>query len=296
MIAVDWGTSSLRAYRVDAAGIVHERREAPLGILQVHGGQFAQALESQVADWIEAGEAPILMSGMIGSRQGWHEMPYVPCPADAAQIASHMGRVKWGTGREAWLVPGLVTRDATGVHDVMRGEETQLVGALGHLGPGKHTVCLPGTHSKWACVEDQRIVGFTTHMTGELFAVLRDHSILGRTMENAGDDPAAFDAGVMRSGEPGGLLHHLFGARTLHLADRLPARATRSYLSGLLIGHEVAAALAAGAPAEVHLAGAAELAALYRTALEAAGVAVRPHDPDLAAAGLARIAGALGWR
>jgi 2-dehydro-3-deoxygalactonokinase len=294
MIAVDWGTSSFRAYRVDAAGIVHEKREAPLGILQVHGGQFAQALESQVADWIGAGEGPVVMSGMIGSRQGWHEMPYVPCPADADDIAAHMGRVQWDKGREAWLVPGLVTRDAAGVHDVMRGEETQLVGALEQLGPGRHTVCLPGTHSKWVRVEDGRIEGFTTHMTGELFAVLRDHSILGRTMENAGDDPASFDAGVMRSGEPGGLLHHLFGVRAECLAGRLSAEQAHEYLSGLLIGHEVRAA--APGSGTVCLLCSEALAPRYERALASRGLVAHVLDPDSVVRGLHRLSQCIGAR
>lgn len=293
MIAVDWGTSSFRAYRIDAAGIVVDKREAPLGILAIKEQRFAEALESQVGDWIEAGVHPIMMSGMIGSRQGWREQAYVRCPAGPEELAAKLGSVTWGMqGRKAWIVPGLITRDAQGVHDVIRGEETQIFGVLGDLGPGSHTLCLPGTHSKWVRVEDGRIASFTTHMTGELFAVLRDHSILGRTMENAGDIPTAFDAGLARSRQPGGLLHHLFGVRADSLAGTLTAEAAHEFLSGLLIGHEIAAVAPTGGT--VHILGSQSLAARYERALSAAGCRAHTLDPDAAVRGLIRLADALG--
>src|SRR5215469_12506050 len=133
MIAVDWGTSSFRAYRLDKAGGVREMRTAPAGILTVAAGGFPAALEAQLADWLD--DVPIVMSGMIGSRQGWREVPYVECPADAAAIARGIVPVDWGTGRLAWIIPGLTCRDAASVPDVMRGEETQILGALAAL-PG----------------------------------------------------------------------------------------------------------------------------------------------------------------
>lgn len=293
MIAVDWGTTSFRAYRIDAAGIVVDKREAPLGILAIKEQRFAEALESQVDDWITQGVHPIVMSGMIGSRQGWREQAYVRCPAGPDELAARLGSVTWGMhGRNAWIVPGLITRDAQGVHDVLRGEETQIVGVLDDLGPGTHTLCLPGTHSKWVRVDDGRIVSFTTHMTGELFAVLRDHSILGRTMENAGDIPAAFDAGLARSRQAGGLLHHLFGVRADSLAGTLTAEAAHEFLSGLLIGHEIASV--APTDGTVHILGSQALAARYERALSAAGCRAHVLDPDAAVRGLFRLATALG--
>ncbi len=145
MIAVDWGTSSFRAYRLGPDGGVLERRSAPLGIMQVEGGRFAEALESQVGDWLAAGNAPVVMSGMIGSRQGWIEVPYASCPADAAQIAAGLREVRWDE-RRAWIAPGLSSRDAAGVPDVMRGEETQLLGVLDQL-PGER-LDLPARHAQ----------------------------------------------------------------------------------------------------------------------------------------------------
>ncbi len=292
MIGLDWGTTSLRAYRIAPDGAVRDRLDRPGGIMTVPAGGFPVALREAVGAWLAAGETRVLLCGMVGSRQGWVEAPYLPCPAGAAEIAAATIAIPF-EGAELRLVPGLTTADAEGIPDVMRGEETKLV-ALAAAHPDA-LVCLPGTHSKWARLRGGRIAGFTTHMTGEAFAALAQHTILARTSEEAPDDAEAFAAGVGRARQPGGLLHHLFGARSLHLMGRLPARATRSYLSGLLIGHEVAAALAGAGAREVHLAGAAGLASLYRAALEAQGVAVTQHDPDLAAAGLVRIGGALGW-
>ena len=181
MIAVDWGTSGFRAYRLDEAGGIRETRTAPAGILTVAAGGFPAALEARLGDWLD--DTPIVMSGMIGSRQGWREAPYVECPADAAAIARGLLPVEWAAGRRGWIVPGLSCRDAAGIPDVMRGEETQILGALAALPPADAVICLPGTHSKWARVSDGRILSFATAMTGEVFAVLRRHSILGRSVE-----------------------------------------------------------------------------------------------------------------
>jgi 2-dehydro-3-deoxygalactonokinase len=245
MIAIDWGTSSFRAYRLDAQGNIVDARSAALGILSVPPGRFAEVLDEQIGDWKER---PIVMSGMVGSRQGWVEAPYVPCPAGFDEIAAAMREVQHGI----WIVPGVSCREA--VPDVMRGEEVQVLGA-GRDG----LICLPGTHSKWVEVRDGRVLRFSTAMTGELYAVLKEHSILGRMMEAGPADPAAFAEGVARSGEPGGLLHHLFGVRTRGLMGELTAAAAASYLSGILIGHELRSVDAEA----FYVLGAPELARLY---------------------------------
>ncbi|WP_203076066.1 2-dehydro-3-deoxygalactonokinase [Falsiroseomonas ponticola] len=292
MIGVDWGTSSLRAYRIGPGGAVTDRLDRPGGIMTVAGGRFAEALLDAIGPWIAAGETRVLLCGMIGSRQGWVEAPYLPCPAGPAEIAGATIPVPFPDA-ETRLVPGLTSADESGVPDVMRGEETKLVALARLLGDAPALACLPGTHSKWARLEGGRVTGFSTQMTGEAFAALSQHTILARTAEDGPDQPAAFARGLARARQPGGLLHHLFGTRTLHLMDRLPASETRSYLSGLLIGHEVASA-AQGAT-HVQLVGAAGLAALYATALRDAGIAVTTHDPDLVASGLHHIGGSLGW-
>lgn len=291
MIAVDWGTSSLRAYRIDAAGRVLDKRSAPLGIMQVSGGAFAAALQSQIADWLRDDSGPVVMSGMIGSRQGWKEAPYVATPAALEDIARAMAKVEWD-GRVAWIAPGVSTRSDSGVADVMRGEETQLLGAMDELPRADAWVCLPGTHSKWVRVADRRIVQFSTHMTGEVFAVLRQHSILGRLMQSPDEagatDEDAFALGLRRAGEPGGLLHHLFGVRAQGLFGELSQAAAPSYLSGLLIGHELAAI-----PThvrDVYVLGNHALNALYGLALARSGRRVITLDPDAALRGLMRLA------
>jgi 2-dehydro-3-deoxygalactonokinase len=294
MIGVDWGTTSLRAYRLDGAGAVLDRRESAQGILSVPEGGFPAVLDAAVRPWLDAGEETVLLCGMVGSRQGWREAPYLPCPAGAAEIAAATVPLPFSGARRCFLVPGLSARGPEGVPDVMRGEETKLIGLLAELGERTAaTLCLPGTHSKWARLEGGRIAGFATRMTGETRAVLLGHSILGRLSAPAreGRSDEAFRRGVRRSRDRGGLLHHLFGARALGLMGELAAEETDDYLSGLLIGHEVRAAVEDGGAGggTVHLAGSATLCRLYALAFDEYGVAHRLHDPDIAARGLHRI-------
>lgn len=290
MLAIDWGTTGFRAYRLDGNGRVLEARSAPAGILSVKDGAFAATLEAQAGDWLDAGEAPVVMSGMIGSRQGWVEVPYAPCPAGFGELAAGTRKVAWGE-RQAWIAPGVSCRSASGVPDVMRGEEMQILGALESMGAGTHTVCLPGTHSKWVDVADGRILGLATHMTGEAFAILKAHSLLGRMMKDGAEDAAAFEDGVRRSGQPGGLLNHLFGVRARGLFGELPDAASASYLSGILVGHEIRAAHRGNGT--VHLLGTAPLCALYQRALGVLGVPTRLLDPDAVVHSLRRLAAML---
>lgn len=276
MIAIDWGTSRFRAYRLDAQGSILESRASNQGVLNVAPGQFPHILEHQISGWEET---PIVMSGMVGSRQGWREAPYAACPAGFDEIAAKLLEVRWDS-RRAWIVPGLSCNDTAGVPDVMRGEETQILGC-GVDG----TICLPGTHSKWVQVHKGRIERFSTSMTGEVYAVLKQHSILGRMMEEGKPDAGAFAEGVGRSGEAGGLLHHLFGVRTRGLMGELAAAASASYLSGILIGHELRSQDAK----HFHLLGAPALAALYQQAAAVLGIETRTLDPDSAVRSLHRL-------
>ncbi len=295
MIGIDWGTTSFRAFRLTAEGRIRDRKGSPRGIMAVPDGRFADTLREEIGPWLAAGERHVLLSGMIGSRQGWVEAPYLPCPAGPAEIATALVEVAFDWA-QVKLVPGLSARDEAGVPEFARGEEAQVIGALAGMG-GAGWACLPGTHSKWARVETGRITGFTTHLTGEAFAALRGHTILARMMrDGSATDAASFEAGVTRSGEPGGLLHHLFGVRALALAGHLSDSDGASYLSGLLIGHEVRAALA-GVPTAtlVHVIGAAELTALYGRAIEACGGMAERLDGEAAARGLALIGGHAQW-
>ena len=196
-ICVDWGTTSFRAYLANTDGTIADRVESGPGILAIAEGGHEAALAAAVGGWRDrAGSIPILMSGMIGSRQGWIEAPYARCPAGIAEIAAAMVTVETARLGPVGLVPGVCGFAADGAPDVMRGEETQILGALAGLGRAEASFVLPGTHSKWARVEAGRIVGFATYMTGEAFAALKGHTILGRLMEGAEPDAAGFADGV----------------------------------------------------------------------------------------------------
>jgi 2-dehydro-3-deoxygalactonokinase len=295
LIGLDWGTSNCRAFRIASDGAVLETRASATGILAVERGDFSSAFTALVGDWLRAHPAPVLMSGMIGSRQGWVETPYVDLPADAAQLAARLAPVPVDS-RDVRIVPGLVGAALAGGHDVMRGEETQIVGALDALTRGTGVLCMPGTHSKWAGVESGRITRFATFMTGEVYGVLRQHSILGRLMEGDAHDEAAFAAGLERGRCDGGVLHQLFAVRTDGLFGAMPAAALPSFLSGLLIGHEVRAARDAFAAADIVLIGAPALTARYGAALAAERIGNAAVAGYAAAAkGLWRIAQNAGY-
>ena len=296
LIGIDWGTTSFRAYRIDAEGRVIEAREAPAGILAVRDGDFEAVLAREIGAWLAAEPGvPVIASGMITSRQGWLEVPYCLCPAGSMQIAAAL--MRHPARPDLRFVPGLSLIGADGVPDVIRGEETQIVGEIGDA-PGRHLLVLPGTHSKWALAEDGVVTWFATFMTGEVFAVLREHSILGRLMQGEACDHAAFERGLAyaRSGK-GGLLKRLFSARTLGLFDVLPESALASYLSGLLIGSELEEALGCvqiAPAAEIRVIGASQLAWRYRGALAARDLRVRQAPDDASARGQFLIARAAG--
>ncbi len=293
MIGVDWGTTSFRAFRIARDGSIRDRRAGLRGIVNIPDGRFADTLRDEIGPWLASGESHVLLSGMIGSRQGWKEAPYLPCPADVPAVAAALVNIEFDWA-QVKLVPGLSATDEAGIAEVMRGEEAQVFGVVDAMGPSG-IACLPGTHSKWVQVEDSRITGFTTHMTGETFGALRGHTILGRMMREGPADGAPFDAGVQRSGDPGGLLHHIFGVRAEALAGRLPDAEAPAYLSGILVGHEVRAALAGRQGVVVHVIGAPELTLLYARAISACGGFAERHDGEAAARGLARIAEAASW-
>jgi 2-dehydro-3-deoxygalactonokinase len=278
MIAIDWGTSSLRGARLDAQGRVLDERQAERGILNVPAGGFQAVFESLFGDWWTPGTL-CLMAGMVGSRQGWQEAPYCACPAGLEDLASAL---HWLVPGRLAIVPGLCQPSAPGTEawaapaDVMRGEEVQIFGALDALQSQDATLVLPGTHSKWVQVRGGRITSFRTHMSGECYQWLRHQSLLSRTLPDtdAGTlDTEAFTHGVQRALQGHGLLHNAFGTRTLALFDQVPATRLPDYLSGLVIGEEIqheASAHAETAP--VVLMGAPTLLERYRLALSLAHI------------------------
>ncbi|MBS0537555.1 MAG: 2-dehydro-3-deoxygalactonokinase [Proteobacteria bacterium] len=287
LVAVDWGTSSLRGALLDEAGKVLAEKSAPLGILNVPKGDFAGTFAAQFADWMVPGRL-CLISGMAGSRQGWQEAPYASCPAGLDELAK---RLHWIEPHRIALVPGLSV-EQDGVPDVMRGEEVQIFGALALAGLKDALFVLPGTHSKWATVSAGKVTGFRTFMTGEVYGLLTRHSILARTTEaDAPLDEIKFLEGVKRAGEGGGLLHAAFGARALALFERLSPPQSASYLSGLLIGEELRAQTLGR---EVMLIGAPALTQRYALALKQAGVATKSFGAEATWAGLRAVRAAVG--
>lgn len=296
MIGIDWGTSSFRAYLLAPDGRVLDRKETDDGILAATG-RFKDVLEAMISTWSPATHAPVVMSGMIGSRQGWIEAPYIACPADTVALASGLCRLGVGDPRAVWIVPGLSTLDGDGIPDVMRGEETQVIEALAALGLSTARIVLPGTHSKWVTVNDGSITGFATYMTGEVFAALKGHTILGRTMDGDAIDPAGFARGVEAArgdgGPPGRLLHKIFSTRSLGLFDRLEPREAGGYLSGLLVGAEIVAASSQPMPSSklnLVIVASPSLSALYRDAGRQLGHSVSIAPADCVTAGHLAIA------
>ncbi len=291
LIALDWGSTRLRAFLLGADGAVLETRQSEQGASTLSGeAAFAQAFAAITTGWTAL---PALACGMVGSQHGWREAAYAPCPADAAALVKHALKLN----DRLWILPGLML-DVT-EPDVMRGEETQIIGALA-LRPELATescLVLPGTHSKWAHVQAGRVTGFATHMTGELYALLRQHSVLSRLMPADGSvppSPQAFLAGVDAARADGALGHQLFAVRTLGLFKRLSSEQLPDYLSGLLIGHEIANELKVAAPERLALIGDPALCERYALALGRFGVTAPLQLDNTAPAGLWRLALTLG--
>jgi 2-dehydro-3-deoxygalactonokinase len=290
MIAVDWGSSSLRAFRLDDAGRVIDSRRSSQGVLTC-AGEFESVLRQHVHGW---DDELIVMCGMIGSRQGWREVPYVECAAGIEQIAAGMARLDPSAfaGRKLWIVPGISLQRGDGIHEVMRGEETQLCGLLDDLSPGNHLVCLAGTHSKHVRIGDERISTFSTFMTGETFDLLGQHSILGKLMQPGPHHAVAFAKGLDLAARGGELLGDLFAVRTQGLFGELNAAWLPSYLSGILIGHELNAMSTSAGP--VHLVASAALELPYRSALWRRGFETTSHPESSSARGMHALAEARG--
>ena len=274
LLALDWGTSNLRASLLGDDGAVLDTRAGPGGVMAVPERRFAETLNALCGDWIERHACPAIASGMIGSRQGWREAPYVECPAGLEQAAAQLTRIELTPRVALHIVPGLRCVGADGQDDVMRGEETQLWGA--GLPAGSCCV-LPGTHSKWAWMgEGGEVSRFETFMTGELYALLSQHGILGRLMQFGHERPEAFAEGVrLGRAEHASATHVIFAVRTAGLMNRIEPEGLPDFLSGVLIGIEIGAALRLGVPPVVTLLGDDALCRRYEAALALCGLATR---------------------
>ena len=271
LLGIDWGTSNRRAYLIERGGRLVRQHADGQGLLAV-GGQFAASLEQLRAGMGVDPSVPVVMSGMVGSASGWQEVPYLDIAEPLEQLPAHLVAVRGHP--QCHIVPGY--RSATPSVDVMRGEETQLLGAVA-LGVRDGWLVLPGTHSKWVLLRDGKIERLSTFMTGELFAMLGNSGTLATIMESGHESPAAFSAGLAeaRRGEP--LTHSLFGVRARVVTQAMPAADARSFVSGLLIGIEF---VAAQGQDTVHLIASHALSARYAQAAGSFGLQAKVLDPD----------------
>lgn len=287
-IAVDWGTSNLRAWAMGPEGVLAEA-SSDEGMGKLTREQFEPALLRLIGSWLGAGQTHVVACGMVGSRQGWCEAPYRAVPCTPLDAAAQVTAPTTDARIVVRIAPGL---KQVGPADVMRGEETQIAGAL-RLMPGNDGIlCLPGTHSKWAHVSAGEVVSFQTFMTGEMFALLSEASVLRHGMQGGGWDEAAFDTAVADAiARPERLAARLFSLRAEGLIAGLSPQAARSRLSGLLIGIELAGARPYWLGQKVTLVGADKLSAAYARALHVQGVEpARLSANDCTLAGLAALA------
>ncbi|BBE74275.1 2-keto-3-deoxy-galactonokinase [Pleomorphomonas sp. SM30] len=292
-VAVDWGTSSLRLWLMAADGAVLAETRSAEGMGGLSPDAFEPVLRGRLQGLgpaVAAMPTPlrVVLCGMVGARQGWREAVYVDVPAPLDAVAGRAVSPA-ADGLDARILPGLSARGDR--PDVMRGEETQLLGLVLDAPALSATVCMPGTHSKWVTLDEGRVAGFSTVMTGEFYALLAGQSILRHTVagsSGSGDPAAPAFVGGLADGlsAPDDALARLFGIRAAGLLSGLPAADAADRLSGLLIGAEVGARLArADAGAEVVLVASGRLAALYAAALRAAGRSHRLVDADAAVRG-----------
>jgi 2-dehydro-3-deoxygalactonokinase len=272
-IAVDWGTTNRRAYRIDTAGKRIDEVEDHKGILSIPDGGFPAAVAEIRA---RLSDLPILFAGMVGSNRGWREAPYVPCPASIDNLVQAL---VWAGDREA-IVPG-VSYIGNGRADVMRGEEVQLLGAVaaGLVDPDE-LVCHPGTHNKWASLRHGNIHEFRTVMTGELFSLLKDHSILSDLLQGAVEPNDVFKQAARDAFEDGGLSAELFGVRARVLLGQAKREDAASYASGLLIGVDIRIGLGVPTGAQISVIGRPELTRLYAAAIGETGRSAKELDGE----------------
>ena len=284
-VAVDWGTSSFRLWLIGEDGSIVSERRSGEGMTTAAQTGFARVLQTHL-DAVSAPDTiPVIVCGMAGARQGWVEAGYIDTPTSLAAILTAAVTVPEQT-RDVRILPGLAQRSQQ-APDVMRGEETQLLGAIAADAKGEQLVCMPGTHSKWVRVLDGQVTGFSTFMTGELFDVITKHTILSHAVAGAADMPAdvkAFEAALNAAlDKPALVTNLLFTARSGQLLNGLTAAGARALISGTLIGAEIAGALAsAGQNAAITLVASGRLRALYEDAFRALSLTCKTIDADAA--------------
>jgi 2-dehydro-3-deoxygalactonokinase len=279
-LGIDWGTSNRRAYLLDSRGEIVRQHADDAGILKVDG-RFGASLRDLLAT-MQLESADIIMSGMVGSRNGWQQVPYLNINRPLSALHEALTEIDPGLpGVRCRIVPGYEYVDPNGLPDVMRGEETQVLGTQ-QLSAASGWFLLPGTHSKWVRVEDGYIREFLTFMTGEFYALLSQHGTLSKIMSGQEAVPSAFEEGL-RAAPLGTLMHMAFCCRARVVTDRMPPAHAASYISGLLIGTELNDILERTGgviSSPVQVIGSPALASRYLSALEYLGISARAWQPD----------------
>ena len=244
LIAVDWGSSQFRAYLLDRGGTVIEKTENNGGVFRQQDGGFANFLYASCDQWLNSASGlPVIMCGMIGSRQGWVETTYLKCPMAVRQLSQCLVKIPEVHANPVFIVPGITSNSISAFSDVIRGEETQIIGLQSKYQLADTVICLPGTHSKWVSVSGDQINGFTTFLTGELYTAIKTTGSIQSVIRIDEFNKAAFEEGIRMSRQPGGLSHHIFSVRSRLVSGESDQGAFSSYLSGILIGAEISAGL-----------------------------------------------------
>lgn len=285
-VAVDWGTTSFRMWLLDKSGAVLAERRSSEGMTTAARTGFAEVLNAHLAATDAPDDIPVLICGMAGARQGWIEAGYIDVPAQIDSVLKGAVRIP-GETRDIRILPGLAQRAET-APDVIRGEETQLLGALASEDVNSNClVCMPGTHSKWVTVTEGTVAGFSTYMTGELFEVIAKHSILAHAVSDGGattGENPEFIAAVRKAVEtPQMATHHVFTVRSGQLLHSLSSTDAKARLSGILIGVEIAGARSqVSSDTQVVLVASGGLGELYKAALAALDISYTLIDADAA--------------
>ncbi len=282
-ICVDWGSSNLRAFLLSGQGSLIEECRSERGMLNCNG-EFADTLEDVCSKWFNRfPDTPVFLCGMVGSREGWVDAGYMDTPLSLGDLADQLVEVP-RQKRRTWVVPGVRHYDHDGLSaDIMRGEETQILGVMKQYEISDAIFVLPGTHSKWVHINNGSLEAFKTYMTGELYSIIKEHSILRHSVD---DHPPAlndtFNKGVDKAKHGASLLNQLFGVRASDILDLLTKKEQSSHLSGILIGQEVAHAINHFNDKPIYIIGTDHLAALYQGALQQLDRKVQVISGDIA--------------
>jgi 2-dehydro-3-deoxygalactonokinase len=286
-ICADWGTSNLRVYLMNGDGSLVEEKKSDQGLLAAKG-KFKETLEGLCQQWFQQySGASVYLSGMIGSREGWVDAGYLDTPYNLTGLPNHLKAVP-DQPRPTWIVPGVRHFEKNdNSADIMRGEETQILGAIEHLDINDAIFVLPGTHSKWVQISNRHLMYFNTYMTGEMYNIIKENSILRFSVEDGHPElDDAFIHGVELAKKGASLLNQLFTVRTSDVLGLIPKESQASHLSGILIGQEVSHARTHFGDKPIYLIGSDHLTSLYQGALRHLG-----HDTQLISGDIASRAG-----